>query len=59
MLCGGKDSGMFNLTSLRRLGPVGTALANALSFLISNWGIAVSVIAALYVARSDWASGFV
>jgi hypothetical protein len=50
---------MFNLKGLRRFGPVGIALANVLTFLTANWGIVVSVLAGLYVGRSDWASGYV
>jgi hypothetical protein len=50
---------MFNLSWFRRFGRVGTALANVLVFLTTNWGVVVSVLAALYVARSNWASGFV
>jgi hypothetical protein len=49
--------GKFNL--LRGLGPLGTFIANVLVFLTTNWGVAVSAAAAIYVGLSDWATGAV
>jgi hypothetical protein len=39
---------------LRRLGPVGGAIANALTFLTTNWQVVVSVIAAIGAGAVDW-----
>jgi hypothetical protein len=39
---------------LRGLGPLGTATANILTFITTNWGLAVSVIVAAGAASIDW-----
>ncbi len=45
------------IKSLRKLGPLGTALANVLTLITTNWPLAMSAIVAIWTALSDWAFG--
>ena len=44
---------------LRRLGPVGGIVANALTFLTTNWPVALSVVAAIGAGAIDWVRALV
>lgn len=45
---------MPKFAKLRQLGAVGNAVANALTFITANWGLVVSVIAAVAAGALDW-----
>jgi hypothetical protein len=46
-------------SSLKKLGPVGNFLSNAITILTTNWGLVVSVIVGLIASSWDWTISFV
>ena len=44
---------------LRGLGPIGSFIANILSFLTVNWVVTVTTLISLWASLSDWAVAFV
>lgn len=44
------------IKALQRLGPFGSALANVLTFLTTNWAVVMTTALSFWVGLSDWAT---